>query len=523
MVLTKSNQSLYFFYFLVLSGLIAVFFTTPFLRFPYDPIAHLIAIDELYNGAETTTTSLQSGRLIWHSMWANIFHIFEIDSMNILLRAKIIHVSQTFIALFSIYYFSHVIIRNIFKKMPFVTLKYLSLWSVIVWLVIFSTFSVNYHLVWNIWYSLTYQVTLPLFWYIIALTLVLFLEETSKWKKIFFILQIFSIGFFILRAHSMELMYFFMYVGTFALIYIEKFYKLIKKYCCAFVLSLSIIIVIISKNFYDKTNFFYFISKAIEKNDPTYLYAIIMEYGQKVIENYNRSSHVINELSYYIFYLALVSLTYFLWKVWKQDILLNIRLFIFILITSLFIIIPIYTFPAGLFSLISRGDVVHRIHFSSSLFVLVPILTYYLVNQFTDKLRYVNLFILISLVSVFGYSWYSPNASHNYAKNVVSLKNSFSKEKYNFHLSQKQIEHIGKAIDHYEDKNPTNKETYYFARPDIGFVLKYFYGKNVHWLGRRKNYNHERRYWDHYQWYSQYYHCVAFHTPGSFPIYKPYR
>jgi len=513
----KNDQAFYLYYILVLFGLATVLLTTPFLRFPYDAIAHLIAIDEMYHDAAITSTSIPNGRLIWHNIWARIFYIFDITSLDFLLRAKIIHVVQTFVALFSVYYFSHVVIRNIFYNIPKITLQYLSLWSVLIWFSIFATFSMHYQLIWNLWYSISYQITLPLFWYITALTLVLFLEDISIRKKIFFIIQILIISRFILQAHSMEFMYYLMYVFTFSLFYIGKIYQLVKSYYYLFILFAASIVYFI-KNFQpDSSQFFNYMNK----DQLPFLYDNIISTGERVIGHYNRSSAVINELMYFIFYTGIIVLVYFLWHKYHKKSYVHSKVFIFIIATSLFIFIPLYQFPAGLFGIITKQHVVHRIYYSSSLFVLLPIFIYYISKIYKLRLRYINLLLLISLLSVFTYSKYDSSLGNTYYKNIRSIKNSFSREKYTFHLSQKHIDLIGDKIAYYESKNPTTKEIHYFARHDIAFVLKYVYGKKVYWKGRRWATNHKKAYWRHKKYIK--YHNVMYIPHRIFPPYTPYK
>lgn len=314
----------------------------------------------------------------------------------------------------------------------------------------------------------------------------------------------------------MELMYYFMYIVVFALIYVEKTYSFIRKYCCAFVLSIATGVLLISKNLHDDTNFFYFLSKAIDKGDPVYLYRKIMAAGEVVTEHYNRSSYAINEMVYFLFYFAIIVLIYFIWNNIRRNAQINSRLFIFILLTSLFILIPVYLFPAGLFALITREHVVHRLYFSSSLFVLLPIFVYYILHRYTVKLRYINTLLLISILSVFYYSKHNDTLAHNYYKNLRSLEYSFNKSEIGVNLSKEQIKHIGKQMAHYEKINPTSKEIQYFARNDIAFVLKYIYGKKVYYPGWHKDYNHSKAYWNHYKEYPQY-HNIIYRTHGTFP------
>ena len=198
MLIESKKQAEYFFYFLILCGIGFVFLSHPFLRYPYDVFAHLITIDEMYYGMEKSSAGIPTSRLIWHKIWAWAFHVLSLESHQFLLRAQTIHVIQTMIAFFSIYFFSLVVIRNTFPKIAEITLKYLALWSVIIWYTIFATFSVYYHMVWNLWYSLNYQITLPLFFFMTGLTLVLFLEKTSVIKKVFYLALIVVITQFIL-------------------------------------------------------------------------------------------------------------------------------------------------------------------------------------------------------------------------------------------------------------------------------------------------------------------------------------
>ncbi len=213
------------FYYLLGLCLSMLLLTNPFLRYPYDIFYHLISIDKYYE-----TLAIPNGRHLWHFIWAKFFYIFDISNSEVLFRAKIIHILQTYMAFFAVYYFSKVVIRNVFKKIDAIALKYLSFWSVVIWFSIFATFSMNYHLVWNLWYSVNYQITLPLFWYLSALTLVLFLENITIKKKIFFIVQIVILSRFILQAHSMEFLYYLMYMFVFVVIYLDKVFYSFKRY-----------------------------------------------------------------------------------------------------------------------------------------------------------------------------------------------------------------------------------------------------------------------------------------------------
>ena len=527
------------FYLCVFLGLLLVIFSNPFLRYPYDVFHHLIFIDDLYsamipkinivgiwvdniyimvhNGYTQSFVEVPQDRRIWHYFWAILFYLLDIDSRQMFFRAKIIHVTQTYIALFSIYYFSKVVIRNIFKDINKLELKWLSFWSVIIWFSIFATFSGYYHQVWNMWYSVNYQITLPLFWYITALTIILLLEKISLKKKIFVVLQILFISRFILQAHSMEFMYYLMYLFIFGLIYVDKIIKFIKKYFYLFIFVIWSIWYFIKNYQTEKSVIFSYLS--MDKLPK--LYERIMHEGKILVEGYNRASASVNELMYFILYTVILMIFFLIWKkMRRKTINIDIKMFIFIVITSLFIMIPLYPFLGGLFGIITKIGVVNRLYYSSSLFVLFPITIYFLSKTYNIKLRYINGIFIISLISVYVFSKHNVTTSHNYYKNIQSIKNSFVERKVGFNLSKKQIAVIGQKLYDYEAQNNTNKKVFYYARSDISFVIKYMYKREVYWKGRRANFKYKKIYEKNK--YNNIYYQVLFDIPKNFPTYNPY-
>jgi len=478
---------------------------------------HLITIDNFYSDLiKNHTPNIPTGRKLWHYSWAYIFYLFDIDSSQIFLRAKIIHVIQTIISLTSIYYFSNVIIRNVFKDIPSVQLRWLSLWSVLIWLTIFATFSTAYHHVWMIWYSVNYQITLPLFWYMLGLTLVLLLEKTS-WKiKLFFILQIILLTRFILQVHSMEFLYYLMHMSIFGLVFADKVYLFLKRYFYL-IIPLILVTIYMFKHYQpEKSKLFKYLSW--EKLPE--LYAYIMKAGAYLINGYNRAFASINELMYFILYFAIVFLTYLFWKRYKGEKLkIEWRVLLFTILTSLFVLIPLYQFSGGVFSVITKMVVVNRLYYSASIFVLIPLFYYALFQNY--KPGHIHLFIAFTLISVTLFSKYYNGLNHNYYKNILSIKDSFNERRVGFNLSQEQINTIGKMIVNYEQNKHTNKKIKFYARTDIAFVIKYIYHKNVYWESRRAN-PHYKNIYKLDNKASKYKH-ILFNTPKEFPNYIPYQ
>ena len=446
---------------------------------------HLNYVDTYSN-----TTSIPNGRHIWHFLWAKIFNLLSLENNQILLKAQIIHLVQTYIAFFSIYFFSKVLIRNTFLQISHIHIQYLSLWSTIIWFTIYATHSMHYHLVWNLWYSISYQITLPLFFYITALIIILCFEKVSSLKKIFFIFQIFLLSRFILQAHSMEFMYFLMYISVLGILYIKELFYIVKKYPLYTILGLTIISFMIKYFQPDSSKLFHYFNY---ENFP-HLYENIMTSGEKLIAGYNRASASINELIYLNIFLGTIVLVIVIFNYikHKQTTIMNVKMFLFLFFTSIFILIPLFQFSSGLFAIITKITAVNRLYFSSSIFMILPVSIYYFfryTNKTSFKILPINITIFLILVSIWLYSNYTNGVNHNYYKNIKSLYNSFSPQKYAFNLSAKEIQDVGKKIQYYEKKNTTKKTLYFYARDDISFVIKFIYRKNVLWhLRGNKNY-----------------------------------
>ncbi len=507
------------FYLLFGALLVGVLFSSPFMRYPYDIYYHLMHIDAL-GGAG----NIPEGRFIWHYIWAKFFDLLRVGQSEIFFRAKIIHFIQTYMAIFSIYYFSNVVIRNIFLNITTITTKYLALWSVIVWLTIFATFSMHHQLVWLQWYSVTYQITLPLFWYMAALSLVLLFEESSLPKKIFFTLQILLIARFILQAHSMEFLYFLMFLGTLALVYSSKVWLLFKKH--PYPSIIIALLPVLFAQFYqpEESKFF----KYLTPEGFPFLAKHIVIYGEYILDGRNRASASINELMYLVWLLGFFVICVAVKDILQKRVLfINLKLFITILLTSLFVLIPIFWWSAGIFGIITNENVVHRIYYSSTIFLLLPIFVYFLVHRFfagKRELFITNLLIVSTLSATLLYSKYGTQNAVYY-QNVKSLYNSFSSEKVGFHLSGEQIALIGNELQKYESNNSAHKSNFYFSRNDIAFVLKYIYRRDVYfeeWEKRTFNPDFAAIYRAHLKKCSPKQNCILFETPAGFPPYAPY-
>lgn len=506
------------FYLLFTLTIISIFFTNPLLIYPYDVYTHLQWID-----IQNNAVSVPKVRYVWHYVWANIFQFLHIETTQIFLRAYVIHFTQVLTIFLILFYFSRVIIRNLFIQLTPIESNYLAYWATMIWFTIFATYSVNQHQVWILWYSVNYQISLPLTLLITGLSVSLALEHLSLKIKIIYILLILLFSYVILRIHPMEYIYFVMYIGVLFLIFMDKFIRLWRRkifysipLTLLFLFFLTQLISLIKSSSYQKLSILNYLS--VEKL-PELLSKIHTE-GKLLVSHLNRASVSINELICLSLFLIVVMCILILYRHYKEyPSYINIRIAIFLLITSFFVLIPLLEFAGGLASIMTYTAVVHRFYYSSLLFLVVPSFIFYILTLMKVKnLLQINLAIVLVLLGVFFYSKYI-STTHNYYKNSISIKNAFNKEKMKFNLSNKQIEVIGEEIQYYESLNNTHEKIMYYARDDIAFVIKFIYRKPVLY-NRRGSKNYINSYHRHKK---EKYFPVLFKTPKGFPNYVRYK
>ena len=509
------------FYILFFFTILSTFFTYPLLKYPFDVFFHLEKIEQLYN---TQALPAQGRTFFWHYLWSQLFYFFNIDNTQIFLRAKIIHISQIIISFLSLFYLSKVLIRNVFIKIEPIYINYLAYWATLIWFMMFSTVSEGQHHVWILWYSVNYQITLPLMLVITGLSITLIFESLSI-KKISLHMILICIGLlFILKIHAAEFLYYLLYISVILIVFLDKiilFYKQHTYYALlssgAMIVSLMILIPIVKKIPHQEP----LILKYLSFDQFPMLLQKIQTEGGMVLSHFNKASTTMNALIYLSIIFMLFILFVFLYRVYKQkEEHLNKKMFFFLLLTSLFIFIPIIQFTAGLASVLTYQRLVYRFYFSSMLFMVIPIFVFYFLSLIhKKKLIIVNLFIVSILCATFIYSKYTTYDNHNYYKNVISIKNSFSKEKISFNLSQDEIELVRKRLRHYESMNKSEKEEYYYARDDIAVVVKFIYRKDALY-SRRGNMDYNKSYDKHN---NEKYYPILFETPKNFPAYQRFK
>jgi hypothetical protein len=489
----------------------------PFLKYPFDMYHHLLWINDYYHSNKTPESSVY----FWHYCWAKIFEILNLDNTKLFTRAYIIHYMQTIITYFSIYYFSYTFNKFTFLKANKLNLHILSAWATLIWFTIYATESVGFHLVWIQWYSVNYQISLPLTLLSTALFFNFLFNKNGKYFYLVFYILITAI---VLSIHSAEFVYFLMYLALLIAIYLDKifiFLKTNKLTSIIIFILLSIILFYLDKIIplisYRMPKLLTFILN----NNYQGLWNTILAEGDFIVQLLSRAKDSFNELMVVSLCLLIPILLISLYLKKKKE-HINLRFIIFLALSSLFVLIPMYQISAGIASTLTYKLIVNRFYYSSTIFLVIPIFAYLALYIFKkEKSILTSAVIALTVLGTFIYSRYAIATQQNYYKNIQSIKNAWNERKVGFNLSNKNINYIGKKIKKYEQKNSTN--AIYFAREDIAFILKYIYKKRVYlpirWRGNKlgKNFYIKAYKKDNNQT------KILFTTPKGFPKYEPYK
>jgi len=438
-----------FFYFLVAAAILFIFLSNPFLVKEYDPWRHhLQCIAGYYNGGSG------SGR-IWHLVWARIFKLIGID--DIFIWAKIIHVFQFIFAATVLYYFSKTALTILIKsdssklqgvkssegfpssrngnndmnKVRTIQIKYLSLFAVFLWFIGNGTFSTTfsgsvllaYQQAWIMWYSVTYQgLTIPLFWYCTALTLIVFYEELSLKKTLLCVIQIAIASFIIAKFHPQELLYYIIQIPIILLVNINRIVIIKNKTALFITIPIIFLIIFIAiKYFLDRTlpPLFYLILS----NEPIgQLLQRINTIGHSVIDNLNRFPNSFSEIALISLIAMIIFRVNYLF-IKDKNISFNRNFFDVLLVLSLlFFLIPMVPLLAGVAAYITDPIFVWRFFFASPWFIFFPFAIYKVITMKEIHIPVYKIIITVALIlcsTVYFHKYFVPYHTYLNAKSII--------------------------------------------------------------------------------------------------------
>jgi hypothetical protein len=460
-----------FFYTVVFSFFVFIFLSNPFLKIPYDMWHHLLKIVSLHDDGKPFAMFPEAveGRFLWHLFYAKLFKLTGVN--DIFIWAKIIHVIQFGLSCLSIYYFSFTVFKILMPREQRIELKYLSLIASFLWFIGNGTFSVAHQQAWIMWYSVTYQgFTIPLFWYITALTLRIFYEDETNQKMFFYALLIIIGAALIGKIHSMELLYYLIHLSLLCLINYKKVLFAVKKHYFKLIILLLSLTGIIRLLIEDEIRLILLIK---EKNFLDEIY----ETGRLVTNSLNRFRSSFSEIAILSLLAAIVFTTYYLFnkrKYLDKIINFNASLFLYILLSAiLFSLIPVNNFLAGIAANVTNAGVVYRFFFASPWFIFLPMTTFIFLRPVNHRIKLhllvgTNVLLMIILI-ILSKTAFTGTLFYN----VKSIVDAFYKERVSIQYS---TDTINKLRDIISKKNAEsinkNKPNLYYIRGDLAPIVR---------------------------------------------------
>lgn len=457
--------------------LIFVFLSHPFLKIPYDAWDHLIKIRNIYDHGNCYLywPDDLSFMCLWHFLWAGLFKILSINDTFV--WARIIHVSQYILAAGAIYYFSRTVYRILRPDIEKFHLNILSWIAVLLWFIGNGTHSIVHQQSWIMWYSVNYQgLTLPLFWYMSAITLQYFFENPSKLRIIFIILQVIFISAVISAAHPSEQIYFFIHLIILCIIQYKVLLSFRTKTYIYFAFAIA-----------SGIGFFILLFKyqllpmpiTIQNTTWSEIVSKIQWIGSMNVDGgWNRFPNSFSEIAILSIFLALI---YRILMFIKPEGASRRRCFDYLLISScLFLIIPLTKITSGIIGYVTFSETVWRFVFASPWFIFIPFITYRIMASLKKRAGLLiitaNIIVIISVFLISKYVSYQA-----FYGNVQSLISSFDTNKVGVQYSSEDIKILSNIIqDHERRFAQKDKPDLLYMRSDLGIIAKAVYGKDVY-------------------------------------------
>lgn len=406
------------FYSLVAAAVLFIFLSNPFLVKEYDPWRwHLKCIAEFYNGVS------ESGGRIWHLVWARIFKFIGIG--DIFIWAKIIHVFQFILAATVLYYFSKTALTILIKshssklqgikssegfpssgndnndinKLRTIQIKYLSLFAVLLWFIGNGTFSEAYQQAWIMWYSVTYQgLTIPLFWYCTALTLINFYEELSLKKTLLCVIQIAIASFIMAKVHPQELLYYIIQIPIILLVNIKRIFSIKNKIALFITIPVIFLIMFIAIKYFLYNTLPPLFSLILSNEPIGQLLQQINALGHSVTDNLNRFPNSFSEIALISLIAMIIFRVNYLF-IKDKNVSFNRNFFDVLLVSSLlFFLIPMVPFLAGVAAYITHSSLVCRFFFASPWFIFFPFAIYKVITMKEIHIPCYKIVITVALI-----------------------------------------------------------------------------------------------------------------------------
>jgi len=471
------------FFSLIAAAFLFILLSNPFLRTPFDPWDHLLRIVSFHDEGKCFyfwPGNTCPERILWHELWARVFKIIGIN--NIFLWAKIIHVLQFILAAVVIFYFSKTVLTIVTNEKETTHLNFLSIFSTSLWFIGNGTFS-EFQQSWIMWYSVAHQgLTIPLFWYITALTIKIFYETLTIKKGIFLVAQIAGASFLIAKIHPSELFYYLIILSILLLFNSIRMIRLKDRKANLISISLIFLIMFVAIKYFnpEKVPMLSLIS-----SDETLGQIIqkIKTMGHEIVPSednlgLNRSDSTFSEIARISQFLAIFTfIFYFLKYILKRRRDLNLSLFICLLTSSIvFYLFPTVPFLAGLAGYIVPEDVVYRFFYASPWFIFLPLILYkalpFLKNvpkvltmkelKVPPFYKFAIMFIVAGVIVFLSVMYLRQYYPYKIVKrNIISIINSLDRDKVGIQYSKNDINLLREKIMNCEQSKKGKPNIYF--------------------------------------------------------------
>lgn len=458
------------FWSIVIVGIVFIASSYPMMKLRFDIWQHIGNIDILVLDPDAKIV-----RSNWHATWAFFFRTLGIN--DIFTYATIIHRVQFIFIGIIIYYAAKLLFSALLPTIELGDgnnksnrkqwLSSLAISSVLVWFTIIGTVS-TFQQAWIMWYSVNYQITLPLLF--LALGLVVNAISFAQ-NNILIVEKIFGSLVFltlIYLYHAGELAYLVFYMPIILVCFCTK--TNYKKTLIS--LAAVFIIVLVAARFY--TDIMPGLVTLLKDGNYHVVINQINIRGAWNTAGNNRYLANWNEMyTISVFVAAPVALL-----AWTKRNYVNQRVFLFIVLSLVFCFIPTFKYSAGIASLISYDGIVNRYYFASFVFVLVPLCLYLVVCHFKvlQHPAVLVLSVLLLMGLVFTYSKLLNNGGVYY-QNVKSIRNSLYQDRVGIDMPATEIESIGRQISAAQAQYGAN-QIIYCADYDKSHIVRYIYRKN---------------------------------------------
>lgn len=457
------------FWSVVAVGLVFIASSHPMMKLRFDIWQHVGNIDILVFNPDAKVV-----RSNWHSTWA--FVLRAIGAKDVFEYAVIIHRVQFILNCIIIYFSSKLLFSALLPTVEIMNsrsnasrkhwLSSLAISSVLVWLTIIGTVS-TFQQAWIMWYSVNYQITLPILF--LALTLIVngFTVSQSKKNVVIKLCGSLALLTLIYFYHAGELAYLVFYMPILLICFITK--KNFKN--TLILMTLSLIIVLVGAKFY--SDIVPGLIKLLKAGDLHQIKHRINIDGLYNIQGGNRYQANWNEL----YALSVLLVVPAAMLAWIKRTHFNQRVFLFIALSLVFCFIPTFKYSAGIASLISYDGIVNRYYFASFVFVVLPIFVYSVVWN-VKFLRHPTTLVAIVLVLMGLVFSYSRSINHGgiYYQNVKSIRDSLYQDRVGLEMPAIEVESIGRQIKE-ADRKYGAEQIIFCANYDKSHIVRYIYRK----------------------------------------------